>query len=110
LVGRGVLTAPRLGGLRTARPTLRFMESIWPLLRMHWGHEPSWTSYSQAYLYRTLRISIKSVPALLVRHRLEAAGGQSAGNELAQQRNLALLQQRDGPGRFRRHARLGGIP
>src|ERR1041385_7079818 len=27
LVGRGVLTAPRLGGLRTARPTLRFMES-----------------------------------------------------------------------------------
>src|SRR5438093_7249535 len=27
LVGRGVLTAPRLGGLGTARPTLRFMES-----------------------------------------------------------------------------------
>src|SRR5256885_10093514 len=26
LVGRGVLTAPRLGGLGTARPTLRFME------------------------------------------------------------------------------------
>src|SRR6266496_2903825 len=26
LVGRGVLTAPRLGGLWTARPTLRFME------------------------------------------------------------------------------------
>ncbi len=28
LVGRGVLTAPRLGGLGTARPTLRFMERI----------------------------------------------------------------------------------
>src|SRR5439155_20275327 len=27
LVGRGVLAAPRLGGLGTARPTLRFMES-----------------------------------------------------------------------------------
>ena len=27
LVGRGVLTAPRLGGLGTARPTLGFMES-----------------------------------------------------------------------------------
>jgi len=27
LVGRGVLTAPRLGGLGTARPTLWFMES-----------------------------------------------------------------------------------
>src|SRR6266542_2486104 len=27
LVGRGVLTAPRLGGLGTARPTLRFMET-----------------------------------------------------------------------------------
>ena len=26
LVGRGVLTAPRPGGLRTDRPTLRFME------------------------------------------------------------------------------------
>ena len=27
-VGRGVLTAPRPGGLRTARPTLRFMDSL----------------------------------------------------------------------------------
>src|SRR5204862_24325 len=41
LVGRGVLTAPRLGGLGTARPTLRFMESLLSaFFRMHWDHEP----------------------------------------------------------------------
>src|SRR5216117_1875438 len=50
LVGRGVLTAPRLGGLGTARPTLRFMESPLTFFRMHWDHEPadraaaSWTA------------------------------------------------------------------
>src|SRR5947207_5575125 len=32
LVGRGVLTAPRPGGLGTARPTLRFMESRMSIL------------------------------------------------------------------------------
>ncbi|SRR6266498_868977 len=32
LVGRGVLTAPRLGGLGTARPTLWFMESAFSLV------------------------------------------------------------------------------
>ncbi len=36
LVGRGVLTAPRLGGLGTARPTLRFMESLHGFVTVHW--------------------------------------------------------------------------
>src|SRR5204862_7332610 len=40
LVGRGVLTAPRLGGLGTARPTLRFMESPHNFDAVHWDHEP----------------------------------------------------------------------
>src|SRR5438034_1250854 len=50
LVGRGVLTAPRLGGLGTARPTLWFMESLLSLIRVHWDREPadravaSWTT------------------------------------------------------------------
>src|SRR6266536_3327601 len=41
LVGRGVLTAPRLGGLGTARPTLWFMEreSLLGLDAAHSGHE-----------------------------------------------------------------------
>ena len=39
LVGRGVLTAPRLGVLGTARPTLWFMESPLSFFRMHWDHE-----------------------------------------------------------------------
>ena len=47
---------------------------------------------------------------LLGRHRFEAAGGQSARDEFAEQRNLALLEQRDGLGGVGRHARLGGIP
>src|SRR5438046_265865 len=54
--------------------------------------------------------SSNKIPVLLARDRLEATGGQSPRDEFAQQRNLALLQQRDGPGRIRRHARLGGIP
>src|SRR5204862_6140285 len=41
LVGRGVLSAPRLGGLGTARPTLRFMESPLGLAVVHWDHEPT---------------------------------------------------------------------
>src|ERR1041385_2672463 len=40
LVGRGVLTAPRLGGVRTARPTLRFMESPLAISAVHRDHEP----------------------------------------------------------------------
>src|SRR5438046_10631406 len=41
LVGRGVLTAPRPGGLGTARPTLRFMESEHlQNSDVSWGHEP----------------------------------------------------------------------
>src|SRR2546421_2631989 len=39
-VGCGVLTAPRPGGLGTARPTLRFMGSFHDLTIAHWGHEP----------------------------------------------------------------------
>ena len=45
-VGRGVLTAPRLGGLGTARPTLRFKESSDAIFGAHrdhgrWGETPS---------------------------------------------------------------------
>ncbi|PYM13100.1 MAG: hypothetical protein DME18_09790 [Verrucomicrobia bacterium] len=40
-VGRGVLTAPRPGGLGTARPALRFMESEHlQRLDVRWDHEP----------------------------------------------------------------------
>ena len=38
-------------------------------------------------------------PLLLVRHRFEAAGGQSARDEFAERRNLGMLEQRDGFGR-----------
>src|SRR5436190_18729022 len=41
-VGRGVLTAPRPGGLGTARPTLWFMESPHPLPWI--GSMNHWTS------------------------------------------------------------------
>src|SRR6266516_1207691 len=37
-------------------------------------------------------------PVLLVRHRLEATGSQAARDEFAEQRNLALLEQRDALG------------
>src|SRR2546429_7925751 len=41
LAGRDVLTAPWLGGLGTARPTCRFMESKHlQKLDVSWGHEP----------------------------------------------------------------------
>ena len=50
------------------------------------------------------------IPALLVRYRFEAAGGQSPRNEFAEQRNLALLEQRDSFGGVGRHARFGGKP
>src|SRR5437899_12776460 len=39
LVGCGVLTAPRPGGLGTARPTLRFMGSPLGFATAHWDHE-----------------------------------------------------------------------
>ena len=40
-VGRGVLTAPRPGGLGTARPTLGFMErEHLQNLDVSWGNEP----------------------------------------------------------------------
>src|SRR5437867_3260971 len=42
MAGRGVLTAPRPGGLRTPAPTWRHMGSLHSLLRMHWDHEPDW--------------------------------------------------------------------
>ncbi len=39
LVGRGVLTAPQAGGLRTARRTSQFIECLLTFLRLHWDHE-----------------------------------------------------------------------
>src|SRR6266496_1263665 len=70
-------SARGLAHSKTWRGFQRFMESLLGLAVVHWDHDVQFR-------------------VLLARDRLEAAGGQSAGNELAQQRNLALLQQRDG--------------
>src|SRR5437667_2618414 len=47
---------------------------------------------------------------LFARHVFEAGRGQAAGDELAHQRNPALLEQHDGFGRVLADCRLGSIP
>src|SRR6266536_3979031 len=86
LVGRGVLTAPRLGVLGTARPTLRFMESPLSFFRMHWDHElvrgtsPVWSpGFSRSKSFEPPKGGTPNQPRFIERSRMNADARMKAG-------------------------------
>src|SRR5438445_3605109 len=67
LVGRGVLTAPRSGGLRTARPTFRFMESVGSSYETNSAvHVEISTRFDGLQAHRSARVSRAEPTRLLI--------------------------------------------